>query len=94
MSIRWLDDAVGDLQSLRSYLAQDSPLHATKVVRKILDSVQILLHYPEMGRKGRVANTRELVIVGAPYIVPYRVRNNLIEILRVLHASMQWPEKL
>lgn len=49
---------------------------------------------PAMGRLGRVPNTRELVIDKAPYILPYRVRDNKIEILCVLHTSRRWAEKI
>ena len=45
-----------------------------------------------MGRHGRIEGTRELVIPGLPYIIPYRVKNNVIEILRVLHAARKWPD--
>jgi plasmid stabilization system protein ParE len=41
-----------------------------------------------------VLGTRELVIEGLPYIIPYRVRDNHVEILRVLHTARRWPEKL
>ncbi len=47
-----------------------------------------------MGRPGRVLGTRELIVSSAPYIVPYRVKNNFIEILRVLHVAMEWPEEI
>ena len=32
-----------------------------------------------MGRAGRVAGTRELVVTGTPYIAPYRVRTEVAE---------------
>jgi plasmid stabilization system protein ParE len=38
-----------------------------------------------------VVGTRELVIGGLPYIIPYRIRENDIEILRVLHTARRWP---
>ncbi len=44
-----------------------------------------------MGRAGRVPGTRELVISGTPYIVPYRVRGGAVEVLRVFHAARRWP---
>jgi len=94
MIIRWLDDAVNDLQSLRCYIAQDNAVAASKVVKKILYAVEKLADQSEIGRKGRVANTRELIVSGTPYIVPYWIKNNAIEILRVLHCAMQWPEEL
>ena len=94
MIIRWLDDAAHDLQSLRHYIAQDNAVAANKVVKKILHSIEMLSEQPGIGRQGRVVNTRELIVSGTPYIVPYRVKNNVIEILRVFHCAMQWPELL
>ncbi len=48
---------------------------------------------PSMGRPGRKEETRELVVSGTPYFVPYRVRNDHLVILRVLHGAMQWPSE-
>lgn len=41
-----------------------------------------------------VLGTRELVVRELPYVIPYRVRDNHIEILRVLHTSQSRPGKL
>ena len=92
MIIKWLGDAVNDLQSLRHYIAKDDASAARRVVKKILQTIEILSEQPGIGRQGRVVNTRELIISDAPYIVPYRVKNNVIEILRIFHCAMQWPE--
>lgn len=43
---------------------------------------------------GRVDGTRELVIPGTQYILPYRVKQNQIQILAVFHGARQWPEAL
>lgn len=48
--------------------------------------------HPKIGRIGRVAGTYELVIPGIPYIVPYRIRNQEVQILIVYHTSRKWPE--
>ncbi len=37
--------------------------------------------------------TREAVVTGTPYILPYRIRANAVEILRVLHAAQEWPDR-
>lgn len=36
---------------------------------------------------------RELVIPRLPYIVAYRIRGEVIEVVRVLHTSRMWPER-
>ncbi len=45
-----------------------------------------------MGRIGRVVGTRELIITRTPFILPYRIQGNQIEILAVVHAARRWPE--
>ncbi len=89
--IKWLDDAIYDLTALRQYIAQDKPSAANRVAKRILSHVNHLSDQPAMGRPGRVPGTRELVVTSTPYIIPYRVKNNTVEILRVLHATMEWP---
>ena len=94
MIIRWLDDAIYDLQAVRQYIAVDKPNAANHVARRIISAVSLLSEQPEIGRPGRVYGTRELVVPGTPYIVPYQVKNNAIEILRIFHSAMQWTEEL
>lgn len=94
MKIKWSEDAILDLHSLRHYIAQDNPSAAHKISQKILYLVELLSEHPLIGRPGRISETRELVISGTPYIIPYRIRKENIEILRVFHAAMQWPDIL
>ena len=92
MIIKWLDDAIYDLQALRQYIALDKPTAANRMAKRIINMVSLLSEQPNLGRFGRVPHTRELIVTGTPYIIPYRVKNNTIEILRVFHSTMQWPE--
>jgi toxin ParE1/3/4 len=55
--------------------------------------VERLREFPALGRPGRVAGTRELVIPGTPYIVPYRVTGEGIHVLTLMHSSQRWPER-
>jgi toxin ParE1/3/4 len=92
VTVRWLDQAVEDLKTVRTYIARDNPSAAADIAQRIRDAVKILGDYPAAGRAGRVPNTRELVVAGTPYMLPYRVRAESVEILRVLHGAQQWPE--
>jgi len=92
--IRWLRLALADIDELMAYIANDNPKAANKVAMKIWETTQMLSDHPAMGRAGRVPGTREMVVSGTPYIVPYRVVAGEIHIIRVLHAAGKWPEKL
>jgi toxin ParE1/3/4 len=50
-----------------------------------------ILDFPEVGRPGRIDDTRELVVTGLPRIVCYAVTDKTVTILRVLHGRQQWP---
>lgn len=91
MRVKWLDDAIDDLQSLRDYIATENPAAANNIAKRILKAVTLLSEQPNIGRQGRVPHTREFIISSTPFIIPYRMKNNIIEILRVLHCAMQWP---
>ncbi len=89
----WSPEAVADLAALRTFIAQDDPAAAQRVARHIIRNIETLLpQNPERGRPGRVPGTRELVIPGTPYIVPYRLVGNAIQVLRVFHSARRWPE--
>jgi toxin ParE1/3/4 len=93
MTIVWSPEAIQDLISLRAYIAEESPAGARRVVLRILHNVEHLLpDNPHIGRPGRVPGTRELVIARTPYIVPYRVLGDAIQILRVYHGARRWPD--
>ena len=94
MRVIWFKRAIWDLKSAKDYITQDDPQAAQQIVHRIKDKVSLLSEQPGIGRPGRVPNTKELVVDRTPFILPYRVRDNKIEILRVLHASRRWPKKM
>ena len=93
MNILWSPEAIDDLTSLRAYIAEDNPAAAQEVALHILQNIeQLLPNNPQMGRPGRIPGTRELVIPKTPFVIPYRLQRNVIQILRVYHGARQWPE--
>jgi toxin ParE1/3/4 len=90
--VRWLRAALKNLDEEAGYIAQDSPAAAAKMVIAITKAVNSLARYPAIGRPGRVAGTRELVVSGTPYITPYRIRGSSVEVLRIFHGARKWPE--
>lgn len=93
MRVRWLRIALANLEAEADYIAEDNPAAADRVVQRIFRAVALSRKNPAIGRPGRVPGTRELVVGDTPYIIPYRVRADAVEILRVFHAARKWPKK-
>jgi toxin ParE1/3/4 len=93
VQVRWLKRALKNLDEEAAYIARDNPEAAARIVERIVTSIEGLGAHPASGRPGRVPGTRELVVSGTPYLVPYRVRGETAEILRVFHGARKWPEK-
>ncbi|WP_105402657.1 MULTISPECIES: type II toxin-antitoxin system RelE/ParE family toxin [Neorhizobium] len=91
--IRWTLRALRRLDEIGAYIEHDNPDAAARVVARIVASVDILGEMPAAGRTGRIPGTREVVLSDIPYIIPYRIRED-IEIITVMHASQKWPTKL
>jgi addiction module RelE/StbE family toxin len=81
------------LEDIKERIAADNPAAAARMIERIRDAVSRLARFPASGRPGRVAGTRELVIAGTPYIVPYRVTGDAVQIITILHGAQRWPEQ-
>jgi len=92
MDIEWSRRARGDLRDIAAYIAQDNPDAADCVTDRIVAATETLSTFPSIGRPGRIDGTRELVVSGTPYIVPYRIRPDRVELIAVLHGAQQWPD--
>lgn len=92
MRIRWTEPATDDLKQIADYVQEKSgPIPGRRVALAIYDAVNSLCRFPQMGRPGKKANTRELIITGLPYLAVYRTRRSEVEILRILHGAQRWP---
>ena len=67
---------------------------AAEFVLHLRASASMLADHPNLGRPGRISGTRELVVTRFRYILPYRVRGNVVEVLRAFHSARKWPERL
>ncbi|EGU43681.1 plasmid stabilization system [Vibrio ichthyoenteri ATCC 700023] len=92
MQIKWLKRALINLEQSAEYLHENNSRASRKFVQEVYDLTNLLKKNPAMGRVGRVFGTRELVLNKFPYLIPYRVKYNCIEILRVFPTRMSQPE--
>jgi toxin ParE1/3/4 len=94
VTIVWSPRAIEHLTHLRSYIARDNPISANRIAGILLKAVERLAELPNLGRSGRVAGTRELVVPGTPYVIPYRLRGDRLEVIAVFHGRQKWPKQL
>lgn len=91
MRIEWLPAAEASLRAQLDWIADRDPWAAIDMGDAILSAVSRLADFPAIARQGRVAGTRELVVVGTPYVVVYRIEPSVVLVLRILHGAQRWP---
>jgi toxin ParE1/3/4 len=89
--VEWLPEAIRSLEAQLEWTAEHNPWAALDMGDAIHAAVGRLADHPAMARPGRVAGTRELVVMGTPYVVVYRVEPAAVVVLRVLHGAQRWP---
>jgi plasmid stabilization system protein ParE len=95
MRLLWLPWSRRDLQSIRRYYTEvASKVVADRRVHTIVHAAERLLDHPFLGHPSeRTQGVHELQVGGLPYLLPYRVVADRIEILRVFDESLPRPEK-
>lgn len=92
MKVIWTPEARIDLKRQVQYIAAHDEAAARRTRIKVMQAVASLNEFPHRCRAGRVLNTRELVVAGTPFVLPYRIFGATLYILRLMHTAQQWPE--
>lgn len=93
MEIRFTRNAYADVDAIYDYIAADNPAMAQKVLNKIENMIDYLADHPQLGRIGKVIGTRELIVPDTPYIIAYKIDQQVIDILAIIHSKTRWPEQ-
>lgn len=94
MKIEWTEPAASDLENIRDYIRRDSEYYATRFIERIVEAVENLKKFPEMGRgvpEAEQENIRELLFYN--YRIMYRVETKRILILTVIHGARDLSQK-
>jgi toxin ParE1/3/4 len=91
MRIVWTARARRDLAAHFEYLAARDPDAALRMESATRAAIGRLADFSNRGRPGRREGTRELLVVGWPYIVVYVVHEARVGLLRILHTAQEWP---
>jgi toxin ParE1/3/4 len=79
--IIWSPQAIRDVESIRAFIAQDSPSYAELVARRLIAATERLQSFPESGRvvpERQDSVIREVIV--RPYRIVYRFRGDVVEI--------------
>ncbi len=88
VEIRWSIDALDDLESIISYIEQDSPQKASDLVKGIFEKIEMLRDFPYLGRIFPDRNDEKIrEIIYKKYRIIYEIKENTVEILIVAHGS-------
>jgi len=92
MRIRWTELAQRDFTNICDYTEeQNGPAAARRIALRIYEAIGLLAQFPGRGRPGRKPDTRELIFTGLPFLAVYRLREDAVEITRILHGAQKWP---
>jgi plasmid stabilization system protein ParE len=92
MRIRLTKAANRDLREIRAFIAVDNPKAAGMIVRRLGQAVEFIAERPSIGRPMFNGELREWSVPGLPYVIPYRVLTDAIEIIRFWHARRDRPK--
>ncbi len=92
MKLVWTEPAQQDLREIFTYITEENPNAARRLLAEIKERAVLLQDNPQLGRAGRVDGTRELMVAGTQYILPYRLKEQQIQILAVFHGARLWPD--
>lgn len=87
INIFWTKKALANLEAELDYYGRINPHLAKELSTIIKDALLSISNMPAIGRPGKKIGTRELVLNKYPYILAYRVRNHVLEILTIVHQK-------
>lgn len=92
--IIWLDSAKLDLIDIRAYYSEKASTKvAGKLLQRIYELANKLADQPLMGVTTMDDDILEWHIPGLSYTLPYRLKDEDVEILRVFHQAQIKPSK-
>lgn len=89
--IVWLPKAREQRRRQLDFLLRHNPAVGVKTGDAIAATVARLAADPELSRIGRVAGAREYLVPGTPFLLVYRIEDDAIVILRLLHNRCRFP---
>lgn len=94
MEIVWLPRALENLQEIKEYIRRDNPRSAEKVATKIIKTISLIKQHPHLGKPSLIDGFREIKVADLPFVIPYKVVDNQIIIVRVFHEKIDFKNDI
>ncbi len=88
MKIIWTELALLDAEKIKAYIEQDSEIYATRVIERIIEAIENLEMYPQMGRVApefKKHDIREILVYN--YRIIYELKSHSITVLTIIHST-------
>jgi plasmid stabilization system protein ParE len=91
-SLVWAQEALDDIEMIRSFIARDSEHYAALTVERIIHGLERLRDFPGSGRVVPEIGREDLreILLGA-YRVVYRLEVGSVTVLTVVHSARLFP---
>ena len=92
--VRFLQEALGDLEEIVVYIAQNNRATALRVHDEIMEKAGELSVFPRRGRPipdAKMSKAGYRMLLVKPYIVIYRITRSNVFICRVVHGATNYP---
>jgi len=91
MKITLTPTANRDIKSIYDYIVENSTVTtAKKVLSSIENTIDKLEEFSQLGKVGRIKNTRELIVPRLPFVILYKIYPDKIAITSIMHTSKKW----
>lgn len=87
INIFWTDRALSSFETELDYYGEINPKLARELSIIVTESIKNISVMPGIGRHGKKIDTREFVIGKFPYIIAYRIRSEVLEVLAIIHQN-------
>ncbi len=90
MKVLWTQTAVNHLSSIYSYISQNSPQYAQRLVERLTHRSEQIAQFPLSGRIVPEFETKQIrEVIEGSYRIIYYIKPDQIDIIAVLHGSQQ-----
>lgn len=90
--LRWTEQAVEDLRSIRRFIERDSPRYGRLVAERLFEAAERIAIFPRAGREvPEVEDELVREVIVGEYRVVYRLEGEVAVLLTIFRSSRLFP---